>query len=149
MRRGLTAFFLATMMVLAFAGVAGAAHNGNNKAALTGTGDPDATGQAIVNYREGTGTFNGTITVSNLTPGEMYTFLVRRGAVETVVCSGTANSSGVFTCSAQDLALPGFVMAVVRDSAGIEVATGTFARRGNCRDADQAGSQCAAPGQTK
>jgi len=55
MRTRLAAFFLATMMLLAFAGVAGAAHNGNNKAELTGTGDPDATGQAIVNYREGTG----------------------------------------------------------------------------------------------
>jgi hypothetical protein len=40
-----------------------AAHNGNNKAEITGTGDPDAGGQAIVNYSEGTGKFNGRITV--------------------------------------------------------------------------------------
>ncbi len=72
MRTRLTAFFLANMMLLAFAGVAGAAHNGNNKAELAGTGDPDATGQAIVNYREGTGTFNGTLTVRNLDAGETW-----------------------------------------------------------------------------
>ncbi len=134
MRTRLAAFFLATMMLLAFAGVAGAAHNGNNKAELTGTGDPDATGQAIVNYREGTGTFNGTITVRNLDAGETYSFFIRGATGETLICTGTANSSGVFTCSAQDLPLPGFGMAVVRDSAGTEVATGVFERRGNCRD---------------
>ena len=112
-----------------------------------GTGDPDATGQAIVNYREGTGTFNGAITVMNLNPGETYSFFVRRGPVETLVCMGTANNQGTFTCNKQDLALPGFVMAVVRDSAGVEVATGTFERRGNCRDPRQVGELCTAPGQ--
>jgi len=31
----------------------------------------------------------------------------------------------------------------------MEVATGTFERLGNCRDPQQASSQCVAPGQTK
>ena len=126
-----------------------AAHNGNNQAVLSGTGDPDATGKAIVNYREGTGTFNGTITVQNLTPGATYTVLVRGASGERVICTDVANTQGSFTCSAQDLTLPGFVTAVVRDSAGTDVASGTFERRGNCRDPEQAGSQCAAPGHQK
>lgn len=131
------------------AGPAMAAHNGNNRAEITGTGDADATGRAIVNYSEGRGDFNGNIAVSNLTPGETYRFFVRRGATETLVCSGVANSQGMFTCSEQHLPLPGFVMAVVRDSAGVEVASGTFERRGNCRDPEQAGSLCTAPGHNK
>jgi len=143
-----------TLLITAFAvfavavPTALAAHNGNNSAQLTGTGDPDATGKAIVNYSEGRGDFNGTINVKNLNPGETYSFFVRRGATETLVCSGEANSQGTFTCQAQHLPLPGFTMAVVRNAAGIEVASGTFARRGNCRDPQQAGSLCA-PGQNK
>ena len=43
----------------------------------------------------------------------------------------------------------GFTMAVVRNAAGVAVVTGTFERRGNCRDPDQAMSQCTAPGQNK
>ncbi len=54
------------------------------------------------------GTFNGNITVSNLEPGETYTFLVRGAAGEQVVCSGAASASGTFTCSAQKLTLAGF-----------------------------------------
>lgn len=121
-----------------------AAHNGNNKADIVGTGDPDAAGRAIVNYREGTSTFNGSITVRNLEPGEVYTFLVRGATGEEAICSAEASDQGVFTCSAQDLTLNGFGTAVVRDSAGTEVASGDFERRGNCRDRDQAGSQCEA-----
>lgn len=133
------------------AGPAMAAHNGNNRAEITGAADLDATGRAIVNYSEGQGTFNGSITVSNLDPGATYSFFVRRGAagVDMPICTDTASSQGVFTCSEQQLALGGFTMAVVRDSAGAEVANGTFARRGNCRDADQAMSQCDAPGRNK
>jgi hypothetical protein len=128
---------------------ASAAHNGNSKAPIAGTGDPDASGQAIVNYREGTGTFNGRITVQNLNPDTTYTFLVRGATGDTAICSAMANAQGTFTCSDQNLKLPGFGIAVVRDAAGTEVATGTFARRGNCRDPQQAGSQCNAPGQKK
>jgi len=140
--------FVAALALLAIgATTASAAHNGNNKAAITGTGDPDASGQAIVNYSEGRGDFNGTITVRNLNPGETYRFFVRGATGETLICSGVANTQGVFRCSEQHLVLPGFTTAVVRDSAGAEVATGIFDRRGNCRDPQQAGSQCMAPGQ--
>lgn len=145
-RRLLSAITIGLIGASLMAGTVLAAHNGNNRAFISGTGDPDASGVAIVNYSEGTGKFNGNITVANLDAGESYTFLVRspNGLVETVVCTGTADANGTFTCSAQKLTLGGFAKAVVRDAAGVEVAVGTFDRRGNCRDADQAGSQCEA-----
>ncbi len=129
-------------------GSVSAAHNGNNKADLVGTGDADASGQSVVNYREGTGTFNARVSVMNLSPGASYTFFVRTAAGgEVAVCTDTASNQGTFSCGAQNLTLPGFVSAVVRDSAGVEVASGAYDRRGNCRDPQQAGSQCEAPGQ--
>jgi len=143
------------LLIAAFAAVAVAAptaiaaHNGNNSAELNGTGDPDASGKAIVNYSEGRGDFNGTITLRNLNPGETYSFFVRRMGVEQLICSDEANRQGTFTCQAQHLRLNGFVEAVVRNAAGVEVAKGALERRGNCRDPDQAMSQCKAPGQNK
>ncbi|CAN5524422.1 hypothetical protein BH24CHL9_BH24CHL9_12920 [soil metagenome] len=142
-RRLLGAMTAGLLAVGLLGGTALGAHKGNNRANLTGTGDPDASGHAIVNYSEGRGTFNGTITVADLVPGETYTFLVRLTG-EQVICSGTANSQGTFRCSEQHLVLSGFGSAVVRDSGGVEVASGLFARRGNCRDPNQAGSQCKA-----
>lgn len=134
---------LAALMVSAL-GSTSAAHNGNNKANLSAMGD-DATGKAIVNYSEGKGTFNGAITVRNLEPNTDYTFVVRLmddEASDQVICSGTSNSKGLFRCNAQDLTLAGFSQAVVEDDTGNDVASGDFARRGNCRDPQQGGSQC-------
>ena len=156
MRRlqALSAAVLAIVVLGVAAASAIAAHNGNNYAELTGRADPDAAGTAVVNYSEGTGEFNGRITVHDLDPGQTYYFVVRLGtneATDQLICFGEANDQGTFSCSAQHLALNGFSQAVVEDSAGNDEAGGTFARRGNCRDPDQAGSQCeanAAPGQS-
>lgn len=155
MRRIMLLVALTLLAMGAIAGTASAAHFGNNQAKLSPKADPNATGQAIVNYSDGRGTFNGTTTVRNLSPGETYTFVVRLGgneASDQVICSGEANRQGVFRCSEQDLALAGFDEAVIEDAAGNDVASGIFARRGNCREPDQAGSQCeanSAPGQQK
>lgn len=144
------ALLLAAFAALAVgAPTANAAHNGNNSAELSAKADPDASGKAIVNYSEGRGDFNATITVRNLVPNATYSFFVRRMGVEQLICTDVADSQGTFTCQAQHLKLNGFVMAVVRSSAGVEVASGTFERRGNCRDPEQAMSQCAAPGHSK
>lgn len=135
---------LLSLAALAVSGTALAAHNGNNKAELTGAGG--VTGSAVVNYSEGRSTFNGNITVSGLAPNTAYSFFVN-GAGSTpgrLICSGTSDSSGTFTCSAQKLTLPGFASAELRTSSGAVVASGVFARRGNCRDPEQAGSQCQA-----
>jgi hypothetical protein len=137
--------------LFALAPSAQAAHLGNNKAELTGTGDPDATGQALINYSDGTGLFNGGASVANLNAGATYTYLVRRAnGTEVAICSGTANLKGKFQCSESQVSIPapGFTTAVIRDMAGTEVASGLFERRGNCREPDQAGSLCSAPGQS-
>lgn len=133
-------------------GGASAAHNGNNKASLTGVGaELDATGTAIVNYRAGTDTYNGTVVVRNLEPNTEYTFEIRAGAGnEQEICDGVSNNQGLFRCSSVGFTLTTdpntFGSAAVRlasmDEEGADVATGTFARRGNCRDADQGLSQC-------
>ena len=148
----LVMFAIAVSAVVLVPGNAMAAHLGNSQADIAGAVDPDATGQATVNYSDGTGLFNGTINVANLNPGETYTFSVRRAnGTEVVFCSGVAKQNGRFTCHGTqvDVPAPGFTMAVVRNSLGIEVANGLFdERRGNCRAPDQAGSQCTAPGQS-
>ncbi|MEO7296018.1 MAG: hypothetical protein ABIZ57_07730 [Candidatus Limnocylindria bacterium] len=117
------------------------AHNGNNKATLAG----GATGNAIVNYSEGTGTFSGTVTTDGLEPGD-YTFQVSlNGTNRTVICEFTVSQDGTRDgCSANGLTLSGFNTAEIVDDNGDVVASGIFARRGNCRDADQAGSLCEA-----
>lgn len=144
MCRVLGGLLLSLTVVMGAALPASAAHNGNNKANVTGDGG--IYGDAVVNHSAGTGTFSGGITVYHLEPGETYTFSVRTPGAETVICSGEANGGGTFTCSAQGLALPGFSVAVVRDGDGEEIASGVFSRGGNCRDPRQVGSQCAAPG---
>ena len=139
----------ALLVVLVAPGVASAAHNGNNRAELSPVADPDATALAIVNYAEGRGDFNGNVSASGLAPGGTYTLVVRLGANEAsdqTICSGTADVFGALSCSAQHLTLGGFNTAVVEDAAGEDVARGVFARRGNCRDPEQGGSLCDAPG---
>lgn len=149
MRRILAGIALGGALVLGTAGTASAAHNGNNLAELTGDG---VDGSAVVNYSEGRGTFNATVNVSGLEAG-VYTVVVvsPNGAVETAVCSFDP-ADGRDGCSATDLTLGGFATVEVQDAGGAVVAVGTFERRGNCRDADQIGSQCeanAAPGRNK
>ncbi len=136
---------LVSLAALAITGAAFAAHNGNNKAELGGVGGE--TGTAIVNYSEGQGTFNGTITVRGLAANTSYSFYVNGAGASPsgrLICSGISTSSGTFTCSEQKLPLPGFTTAEVRTSGGTVVASGTFDRRGNCRDPEQVGSQCKA-----
>lgn len=117
-----------------------AAHNGNNRASFE-----SYDGIAIVNYRSGSGTFNGSIRVGGLEPGVSYSFAVRTPGPTTIICEGEANGGGVFSCSAGDLALGGFTFAVLSGPNG-ELETVPFARRGNCRDPNQGGTQCEAPG---
>src|SRR5688572_17206375 len=68
-----------------------ASHNSNGFAELVGTGDPDATGTAIINYSEGGGDFTGTISAANLVPGATYSYLVWRTPLDgstVLLCTG-------------------------------------------------------------
>lgn len=143
MTRRIVVFMLMTLAAVSLvAGPAWAAHNGNNQADLTGAGG--VVGNAIVNYSEGQGTFNGTTSVRNL-PDGVYTYTVTlNGSNPQLICSFTA-TNGTGGCSEQDIPLAGFNRAEIRQG-GLVVAMGTFERRGNCRDAGQAGSQCEANG---
>lgn len=142
MKRSLVAIALAAVALLGIASPASAAHNGNNKAELTGP--RGVTGTAIVNYSEGQGTFNATARVAGL-PAGTYTFAVFNAANGSqTICTFTSDGTGTAGCSAQHLELEGFGVARIVDSSGAIVASGNFARRGNCRDANQAGSQCKA-----
>ena len=147
MKRSFIALALAAIALLGIASPASAAHNSNNKAELTGTTDPDITGVAIVNYQEGRGTFNGSTRVDGLEPGEDYTFRVTGPGGLQTICTFTANASGSGGCSEQGLKLGGFTTAQIVDKNGTVVASGTFARRGTCRDPQQGGELCEAPGQ--
>ncbi len=124
------------LLVMLFSSLAFAAHNGNNKASFSAVN-----GDAVVNYSEGTGTFNGSIRVRGLEAGVTYTFSVVTPGPDTTICTGTANNGGVFTCSAQGLTLPGFSFAVLSGPSG-EIDSAAFSRTGNCRDPNQGGSQC-------
>jgi hypothetical protein len=146
---GMAAGLMIATMLFGFAGNVPAAHLGNNRAELTGTGDPDATGLSLVNFRKGTENFNASASATNLDPEEDYTFLVRNAAgVEREICSAETSSKGTFMCGEQGV-LPdlfGLSRAVIRDSTGVEVLVGVYELRGNCRAPDLAGSQCQAPG---
>jgi hypothetical protein len=139
---------LAVMVVgvVALAAPAFAAHNGNNYAELTGVQGTDViTGTAVINYSEGQGTFNSTLNASGLDAGD-YRFTVNGPAGVQEICTFTVSGGGRQGCSAQDQALGGFGSAQIREAgSGAIVASGTFERRGNCRDPQQGGSQCESP----
>ncbi len=142
MKRSIVALALAAVTLLSIGSPASAAHNGNNKAELTGAGG--VTGTAVVNYSEGRSTFNGTTSVAGL-PAGTYTFTVFNAANGSqLICTFTSDGTGAAGCSAQDLKLKGFGVARILNSGGAIVASGAFARRGNCRDPQQVMSQCEA-----
>lgn len=146
-RQLLGALALSASLLVLGASPASAAHNGNNRAELSGEG---SSGNAVVNYSEGQGTFNGTTKVTGLEPGETYTFTVNlNGDNPQEICEFVAGRNGAGGCAAQGLPLAGFSQAAILDDAGATVASGTFDRRGNCRDPQQAASQCEAPGQNR
>jgi hypothetical protein len=149
MAKGFALVVAASAALVVAAPNAVASHNSNGFAELVGTADPDATGKAIINYSEGGGDFTAAISAANLVPGATYSYLVWRTPIDgstALLCTGEANSQGLFTCQAQHFLLGGYRQAVVRDAAGVVVAVGTFERRGTCRDADQSMTQCEAPG---
>ncbi len=102
-----------------------------------------------MNYSEGTGTFNGSARVSGLAPNSEYTFQVNGGPRPATICTFTTDANGTGGCSEQGLELPGFTTAEIVDEDGMVVASGAFDRRGTCRDPQQGGTQCEAPGQVK
>ena len=113
------------------------AHESNNRATLSGDG---ITGTASVNYVAGTEGWRSTARVRGLDAGD-YTFAVNlNGTNQTAICSFTSDGKGSEGCSA-DTDVPGFNTAVILDSDGTVVASGTFARRGGTRETGGKGGQ--------
>ncbi len=136
---------VAVAMAALLAVPAAADHIGNNKAELTGAGGVG--GQSTANYATGADVIYAQARVDDLEPGD-YTFRVRHNNGSTfTVCSFTADGSGSEGC-AGSIDGVGFHHADIVDAANSVVATGRYARRGNCREPQQGGSQCEAPGVT-
>jgi hypothetical protein len=141
MRKLLAATAVAFAALVATATPAFADHNSNNRATFTGA----ASGTAIVNYSEGQGTFNASISARDLEPGT-YTFTVSlNGANVQTICTFTVNASGNGGCSDQGRGLAGFNTAEIRNTSGDVVDRDVFTRQGQseCRDPNQAGAESA------
>jgi hypothetical protein len=147
---GLRASLIAAILGVLLALPASAAHNGNNRADLAGDG---ITGRSVANYIAGsdkgageshTHGFNVSAQVRGLDAGA-YTLQVRspNGQVVTPVCDFVATGRGSAGCQ-ENLDLGGFLTAEIADAAGTVVASGVYDRAGNCRDPQQAGTQCEA-----
>ncbi len=147
--RGAIGFVMILGVMLGGASSAFAAHESNNRANLTG--DDGVSGKAIVNYVKGTEGWSSNTSVFGLQPGE-YVFAVRLradGPFQTI-CAFTADGKGRDGCSDRDAVLMGFSQAVIvldangngeADMDETVVASGTFERRGVCREPDQAGAE--------
>ncbi|MGI8875344.1 MAG: hypothetical protein ACR2KP_13690 [Egibacteraceae bacterium] len=137
---------IAAILSAFFALPAAAAHIGNNKADLTGPGG--VTGQSVANYSTGQDAVQAQARVRGLAPGS-YTLRLRHNDGRTFpVCTFSADGKGTDGCSGSIEGV-GFHHADVVDDDGVVVATGTYERRGNCREPQQGASQCEAPGVTR
>ena len=148
-----------------------AAHESNNKLSFEPTATsslPGASGSGVINYVKGiSGTepdtaWTSAFRFSGLTPDAMYTVVVRgRFADPTVfsgICTFSANAAGVGTCQSDFLGLQRLAIAQLRVGGETGVAVlqatrqavvagpGSITSDGGCREPDQAGSTCAAPG---
>jgi hypothetical protein len=137
---GFRAGILAAIIGVLLALPASAAHIGNNKAELSGP--EGVSGQSVANYSTGQDAIRANATVQGLEAGEDYTFRLRHNNGDTSeVCTFTARRNGSGGCSGEVDGV-GFHHADILDDEGSTVATGTYERRGNCREASQGGSLC-------
>lgn len=123
---------------------------------------------------EETSVWQQSLRFSGLAPGAGYSVVVKRGEGDgevvpgnrdRIICTFTATSSGTGTCTGRFLELRALAVAQLKDAAGTIVAQatrtgapipagGTFTTAapgeitsdGGCREPEQGGSQCAAPG---
>lgn len=162
---------LGLVAVLALPATALAAHESTNTlvfAPVAGSPAPDGAGGGIINYIKGTSeeepdtAWSSAFRFSGLVPDTTYTVVVRgRFADPTVfsaICEFTTNASGVGACQSQFLGLERLAIAQLRlggvDGTPILQATrqavvsgpGSITSEGGCREPDQAGSTCEAPG---
>jgi hypothetical protein len=162
---------LGLVALLALPATALAAHESNNKlvfAPVAGSPAPDAAGGGVINYIKGTSdeepdtAWSSAFRFSGLAPDTTYTVVVRGrfadAAAFSAICEFTTNPSGVGTCQSQFLGLQRLAIAQLRlggaSGAPVLQATrqavvsgpGSITSDGGCREPDQGGSTCEAPG---
>lgn len=164
----------ASSALLVGAPAAMAAHESSNHlsyAPVAGSATPDASGRGIINYVKGISgeepdtEWTSSFRFSGLVPDATYTVIVRgRFAAPTApsaICSFTTTASGSGGCGAQftgllRLAVSQLVTGSTADGTPVLQATrqgipgvsgpGSITSSGGCREPDQAGSTCTAPG---
>lgn len=162
---------LSAAAVLGQALPAAASHESSNHltfAPVVGSSTPSASGQGEINYVKGASgdkpdtQWTSSFRFSGLTSGTTYTVGVKgRFADATAfsgLCSFTANASGTGTCTNRFTGLQRLAVAQLRvggnTGAAVLQATrqavlsgpGSIESSGGCREPDQMGSTCAAPG---
>ncbi|MCP9488224.1 MAG: hypothetical protein MSC30_20475 [Gaiellaceae bacterium MAG52_C11] len=140
-----------------------ASHESNNAltfAPVVGSASPEASGTGTINYVKGASTEPDTVWTSSfrfsgLAPATAYSVVVfSRGEI----CTFTSTATGTGHCENTFVSLPKLGIAQLRvgGNAGPAVlqatrqavasGPGEIVSRGGCREPDQAGSTCAAPG---
>jgi hypothetical protein len=164
--------FAALALALVLPANAFAAHESNNKlvfAPVAGSPSPSASGGGVINYIKGVSgeepdtAWSSAFRFTDLTPDATYSVVVRgRFADATAfsgICTFTANAAGVGACRSEFLGQQRLAIAQLR--LGSETGTpvlqatrqavvagpGSITSAGGCRESDQAGATCAAPGQ--
>ncbi len=157
--------------LLAVPATALAAHESNNKldfAPVAGSPAPDGAGGGVINYIKGISeeepdtAWSSAFRFSGLAPDTAYTVVVRgRFADPTVfsaICEFTTNASGIGTCQSEFLGLQRLAIAQLRlggvggtpvlqaTRQAVVPGPGSITSDGGCREPDQAGSTCEAPG---
>lgn len=162
---GISAAALATLAL-----PASAAHESNNRlqfAPVVASPSPTASGAGTINYIKGTSgeepftEWTSSFHFNGLAAETGYTVVIRgRFAIAGAfsdICSFTTNSTGAGSCTSRFTGLQRLAVTQLRlTSAGTPVlqatrqavttGPGSITSSGGCREPDQAGSTCAAPG---
>jgi hypothetical protein len=162
---------LGLVALLALPATAFAAHESNNSLVfdpVAGSPAPDSAGAGVINYIKGISeeepdtAWSSAFRFSGLAPDTTYTVVVRgRFADPTVfsaICEFPTNAAGVGACQSQFTGLERLAIAQLRlgDVNGMPVlqatrqavvsGPGSITSDGGCREPDQAGGTCEAPG---
>ena len=153
---GISAAAMATLAL-----PASAAHESNNRLQFAPvSGSAGASGTGTINYVKGTSgaepntEWTSSFRFRGLEAGVSYTVVVKSRINE--ICSFTANDAGVGSCTSQFTGLPRLGIAQLLTSTGTPVlqatrhplltGPGSITSSGGCREPDQGGSTCSAPG---
>ena len=159
------------VMLLALPASALAAHESNNKltfAPVAGSPSPDAAGGGVINYIKGISgeepdtAWSSSFRFNGLAPATAYTVVVRGRFADatafSAICDFTTNGAGSGGCQSNFLGLQRLAIAQLRlggvggtpvlqaTRQAVVAGPGAITSDGGCREPDQAGSTCDAPG---